>query len=156
MKLAFVVTFLLILFLGLGLVSASEANMDDSISLTDNTDSLKTTSDNNNNIAIDDVEESNDNNNLLSNSTVTNSKGDGEEIKSTNDVLNFSSLNETINSGSSDLIVLENNYAYDENTDSRFIALGGIFVSRDLTIDGQGNYIDLGGKLRFISTLVII
>ncbi|WP_461462439.1 right-handed parallel beta-helix repeat-containing protein, partial [Methanobrevibacter sp.] len=148
-KLAFVVTFLLLLFLGVGLVSASD-NMDNSIGISDNADSLKTTS--NNDIAIDDVEENNDNDDTVSNPTVTNEKNDGEKLKSNNDILNYSSLNETINSNSSDLIELEHDYVYNDADDSRFIALGGILVSRDLTIDGQGHYIDLGGKLRFIST----
>ena len=93
------------------------------------------------------AKENNDDTNFKSLSA---SNGDKGNLKDSNEVLNFSSLNNTINSGSS-IIVLENNYTYDNSTDSRFIELGGIVISRDLTIDGQGHTIDLGGQIRFLN-----
>ena len=93
------------------------------------------------------AKENNDDTNFKSLSA---SNGDKGDLKDSNEVLNFSSLNNTINSGSS-IIVLENNYTYDNSTDSRFIELGGIVISRDLTIDGQGHTIDLGGQIRFLN-----
>ena len=93
------------------------------------------------------AKENNDDTNFKSLSA---SNGDKGNLKDSNEVLNFSSLNNTINSGSS-IIVLENNYTYDNSTDSRFIELGGIVISCDLTIDGQGHTIDLGGQIRFLN-----
>ncbi|WP_461461285.1 hypothetical protein [Methanobrevibacter sp.] len=136
------------LFLGISIVSASDINSDDTVSLTDN--NIKTSS---NNIEIDDVENNvkNDNNeNEYSNPTITStSAGNGEIIKDPTNAKTISDLNETINSGNSS-IILDSNYNYSGDTDSRFIELGGIVVSRDLTIDGRGHTIDLGGKIRFL------
>ena len=79
-----------------------------------------------------------------------------EVVKDSNSVLNFSSLNETINSNSSSEIKLDNDYLYDDTTDSRFISLGGIVINRNLTIDGQGHTIDLAGKVDSLMSLVIL
>lgn len=130
------------------MVSASEVDINDKVSFSDNTNSLMTTSNNDN--IIDDVKVSNENNDEINNLPATTNSG-SEGVKSSNDVLNFSSLNETINSGTGDLIELEHNYTFDSATDARFIEAGGIFVNRDLTIDGKGHTIDCGGQLRFIS-----
>ena len=147
-KFLFSVALILTLLLGVGLVSASEVDINDKVSFSDNTNSLMTTSNNDN--IIDDVKVSNENNDEINNLPATTNSG-SEGVKSSNDVLNFSSLNETINSGTGDLIELEHNYTFDSATDARFIEAGGIFVNRDLTIDGKGHTIDCGGQLRFIS-----
>ena len=127
----FAVTLVLTLFLGLNMISASDVNFDNTVSLTDN--NIKITS---SNIDIDDVvEEINNNENVRTPNT---NAGRGQVVKNGNNVLNFSSLNETINSGEAELILLDNDYTYDNSTDSRFKDLGGIVISRNLTIDGQG------------------
>lgn len=146
-KFLFSVALILTLLLGVGLVSASEVDINDKVSFTDNTNSLMTTSNNDN--IIDDVKVSNENNDEINNLPATTNSG-SEGVKSS-DVLNFSSLNETINSGTGDLVELEHNYTFDSATDARFIGTG-IFVDRDLTIDGKGHTIDCAGQLRFIST----
>lgn len=151
-KFLFSVALILTLLLGVGLVSASEVDINDKVSFSDNTNSLMTTSNNDN--IIDDVKVSNENNDEINNLPATTNSG-SEGVKSSNDVLNFSSLNETINSGTGDLIELEHNYTFDSATDARFIGTG-IRVDRDLTIDGKGHTIDCAGQLRFISTWVII
>lgn len=147
-KFLFSVALILTLLLGVGLVSASEVDINDKVSFSDNTNSLMTTSNNDN--IIDDVKVSNENNDEINNLPATTNSG-SEGVKSSNDVLNFSSLNETINSGTGDLIELEHNYTFDSATDARFIGTG-IRVDRDLTIDGKGHTIDCAGQLRFIST----
>ena len=140
----FAVTLVLTLFLGLNMISASDVNFDNTVSLTDN--NIKITS---SNIDIDDVvEEINNNENVRTPNT---NAGRGQVVKNGNNVLNFSSLNETINSGEAELILLDNDYTYDNSTDSRFKDLGGIVISRNLTIDGQGHNIDLKGALRFLN-----
>ncbi len=126
------------------MISASDVNFDNTVSLTDN--NIKITS---SNIDIDDVvEEINNNENVRTPNT---NAGRGQVVKNGNNVLNFSSLNETINSGEAELILLDNDYTYDNSTDSRFKDLGGIVISRNLTIDGQGHNIDLKGALRFLN-----
>ena len=143
-KMIFAVTLVLTLFLGLNMISASDVNFDNTVSLTDN--NIKITS---SNIDIDDVvEEINNNENVRTPNT---NAGRGQVVKNGNNVLNFSSLNETINSGEAELILLDNDYTYDNSTDSRFKDLGGIVISRNLTIDGQGHNIDLKGALRFLN-----
>ena len=143
-KMIFAVTLVLTLFLGLNMISASDVNFDNTVSLTDN--NIKITS---SNIDIDNVvEEINNNENVRTPNT---NAGRGQVVKNGNNVLNFSSLNETINSGEAELILLDNDYTYDNSTDSRFKDLGGIVISRNLTIDGQGHNIDLKGALRFLN-----
>ena len=41
-------------------------------------------------------------------------------------------------------LIIEHDYAYDESTDSAFTS--GIIINNNLTIDGNGYTIDLGGK----------
>lgn len=132
-KFLFFVALILTLLLGVGFVSASEIDMDDTVSFTDNTNNLKKTSNNAN--IIDDVNVKTDE---ISNLPATSTSG-SEESKTSNDNLNFSSLNENINSATSDLIELEHDYTFNDADDHRFIEAGGIFVSRDLTIDGKGH-----------------
>ena len=148
-KLILAVTLIFTLFLGLSLVSASDINIDDTVSLKDN--NIKTSS---SSIAIDDVEDNmNDDNGLAtdSNPTVASTNaGDGEIVKDSSNSKSITELNKTINSGNSS-ILLDDDYTYNQDTDSRFINLGGIRISSDLTIDGQGHTIDLGGKIRFLN-----
>ena len=129
------------MFLGLGLVAASDINMDENISLTEHAENIQTTSNNN------DMDVANENHNTMK---ISSKHPGSERAKDDNDILNFSSLNETINSGSSE-ITLDNNYIFNEEYDSRFIDLGGIVISQNLTIDGKGHTIDLCGKVRFLN-----
>lgn len=140
----FVVALIFTLFLGLSLVSANDVNMDDNVKFTD--DDIKTTSISND---IDDVEvnENNANENFRR-PTNCNTVANGDIVTGANDVLNISSLNNTINSGATE-IILEHDYAYDESTDSAFTS--GIIINNNLTIDGNGYTIDLGGKIRFLN-----
>ncbi|WP_461462574.1 pectate lyase-like adhesive domain-containing protein [Methanobrevibacter sp.] len=147
-KLPFAVTLVLVLFLGLGLVSASDINTDDNIALNDNTNDLITTASNNDPIV--EVDENNYDDNEEKNIPTISSKDNSCDVVKEDEVLNFTSLNDTINSNMSDYISLDNNYTYDDNFDAAFIKIGGIEISRDLTIDGQGHTIDCGGKLRFL------
>ena len=141
------VTLIFTLFLGLSLVSASDIDIDDTVSLSDN-NNVQTSS---SSIAIDDVEDNDDDESKYSNPTVASTNaGDGEIVKDSSNSGTISELNETINSGASS-IVLDYDYTYNEGTDSRFINIGGIVINRDLTIDGQGHTIDLGGKIRFLN-----
>lgn len=137
-KLTVTVVLILTLFLTVSINYASESNMEDSISLTDNTNDLEVSNDETTNVQAD---------NNLKKQSATN--GDSEELEE-NAILNISSLNNTINSVNSSEIVLEDDYIYDDNTDSAFISIGGIVIERDLTIDGKGHTIDLGGKIRFL------
>ena len=140
----FVVALIFTLFLGLSLVSANDVNMDDNVKFTD--DDIKTTSISND---IDDVEvnENNANENFRR-PTNCNTVANDDIVTGANDVLNISSLNNTINSGATE-IILEHDYAYDESTDSAFTS--GIIINNNLTIDGNGYTIDLGGKIRFLN-----
>ncbi|WP_461463248.1 beta strand repeat-containing protein, partial [Methanobrevibacter sp.] len=149
-KVILAVTLIFTLFLGLSLVSASDINNDDTVSLTENNNNIKTSS---NNIEIDDVENNikNDNNEDRDSPTIAStSAGNGEIVKEHTNAKTISELNETINSGNSS-IILDSNYTYNEHIDSRFRIDGGIVLSRDLTIDGQGHTIDLGEKIRFLN-----
>ena len=131
------------------MVSANHADIDETVSISD--DNLQTSS---NDYGLDVVGETHKENNenfRYSTSSANMDTSSGEVVKDSNSVLNFSSLNETINSNSSSEIKLDNDYLYDDTTDSRFISLGGIVVNRNLTIDGQGHTIDLGGKVRFLN-----
>lgn len=122
------------------MVSANHVDIDEDVSISD--DSLQTSS---NDYDLDVVGETNkeDNENFrYSTSSANMDTSSGEVVKDSNSVLNFSSLNETINSNSSSEIKLDNDYLYDDTTDSRFISLGGIVINRNLTIDGQGHTID--------------
>lgn len=87
--------------------------MDDNVKFTD--DDIKTTSISND---IDDVEvnENNANENFRM-PTNCNTVANDDIVTGANDVLNISSLNNTINSGATE-IILEHDYAYDESTDS--------------------------------------
>ncbi len=140
----FVVALIFTLFLGLSLVSANDVNMDDNVKFTD--DDIKTTSISND---IDDVEvnENNANENFRR-PTNCNTVANDDIVTGANDVLNISSLNNTINSGATE-IILEHDYAYDESTDSAFTS--GIIINNNLTIDGNGYTIDLGDKIRFLN-----
>lgn len=80
--------------------------------------------------------------------TNCNTVANDDIVTGANDVLNISSLNNTINSGATE-IILEHDYAYDESTDSAFTS--GIIINNNLTIDGNGYTIDLGGKIRFLN-----
>ncbi len=140
----FVVALIFTLFLGLSLVSANDVNMDDNVKFTD--DDIKTTSISND---IDDVEvnENNANENFRR-PTNCNTVANDDIVTGANDVLNISSLNNTINSGATE-IILEHDYAYDESTDSAFTS--SIIINNNLTIDGNGYTIDLGDKIRFLN-----
>ena len=52
----------------------------------------------------------------------------------------FSELNRTINNNTDSLIVLDDDYSYNEDTDSAFLM--GIIIGRAVTIDGNGHTID--------------
>ena len=132
---------ILFLFSCLSLVSATNVNIDESLDSTDY--SIQELS---NNDYLDNEEIS-----LVSNHD-KNSKDNGESVKANEGSLDISQLNQTINLGSEDTIKLENDYAFNNNTDSGFIETGGIILERSLTIDGQGHTIDLGGKIRFLNT----
>jgi predicted outer membrane repeat protein len=56
----------------------------------------------------------------------------------------FYDLNITINGNNDSLIVLEDDYTYDESTDSSF--LGGITINHNVTIDGNGHTISGDSK----------
>ncbi len=132
---------ILFLFSCLSLVSATNVNIDESVDSTDY--SIQELS---NNDYLDNGEISLDSN------QDKNSKDNGESVKANEGSLDISQLNQTINLGSEDTIKLENDYAFNNNTDSGFIETGGIILERSLTIDGQGHTIDLGGKIRFLNT----
>ncbi|WP_461462739.1 pectate lyase-like adhesive domain-containing protein [Methanobrevibacter sp.] len=132
---------ILFLFSCLSLVSATNVNIDESVDSTDY--SIQELS---NNDYLDNEEISLDSN------QDKNSKDNGESVKANEGSLDISQLNQTINLGSEDTIKLENDYAFNNNTDSGFIETGGIILERSLTIDGQGHTIDLGGKIRFLNT----
>ena len=127
---------LLVVSIGLSLVSATDVTDDNAVS-TKNICTNSITSDNNDNIDVNDI------NNYAKNtftSTSANGSNSDENINNGNTVSasnggTIAELNETINGGSS--------------SDSGLT--GGIVVSRDLTIDGQGHTIDLGGKIRFLN-----
>ena len=114
------------------------------------------TSDNNDNIDVNDI------NNYVKNTFTSTSANNGsnsdENIKEENNGNTvgdsnggtIAKLNETINGGSSSNITLDTDYTYNDGTDSSLTY--GIVVSRDLTIDGQGHTIDLGGKIRFLNS----
>lgn len=130
-KITFAAALILCLFLCLSLASASDVNSNETVSLT-NDNTIKTTSNDNDIDAL----------------TASNS---GEVLKEESKVLDISSLNRTIKSSSIE-IKLENNYAFNETTDSAFIESGGIHITdHDLLIDGQGHTIDLGSKIRFLN-----
>ena len=149
-----VVSVILTLFLGLNLVSATNIT-DDSALSTKNICTHSITSDSN--IDVNDI------NNYVKNtvtSTSANDSNSDENIKEENNGNTggasnggtIAELNETINGGSSSSITLDNDYTYNASTDSGFTS--GIIVSRDLTIDGQGHTIDLGGKIRFLQSTI--
>ncbi|WP_461463526.1 autotransporter outer membrane beta-barrel domain-containing protein, partial [Methanobrevibacter sp.] len=149
MKSIFIITLIFTLFLGLNLVSASDTGIDDTVSLTDN--NIELTS---NDCDVSPVEETNidANENFKNPNNKANDKiGNGEIVKDSNDALSLSSLNYTINSNSSSVITLENDYEFDYDTDYAFVNLGGIVINRDVTIDGKGHSINLGSVLRFIN-----
>ena len=145
LKWIFAVTLIITLFFTLSLVSASDSNMDDNIALNDD-NNIKTISDNDD----FDVGVQENKNNEVNTLTSPSKDYSNNEMKSNNEVLNFSNLNDTINSNSGE-IKLVNDYAFDNNFDSRFISLGGIILENDIVIDGQGHTIDCGGKLRFLN-----
>ena len=148
-----VVSMILTLFLGLSLVSATDVTDDSAVS-TKNICTHSITSDNNNNNDNIDV---NDINNYVKNSVTSTSANNGsnsdENINNGNTVRDsnggsISELKDKIDTGGSS-IILDTDYTYNADTDSGLI--GGIVVSRDLTIDGQGHTIDLGGKIKFLN-----
>ena len=131
------------------MVSANHVDIDETVSISD--DNLQTSSNDYNHDVIEETNKKDNENFRYSTSIANMDKSSGEVVKDSNSVLNFSSLNETINSNSSSEIKLDNDYLYDDTTDSRFISLGGIVINRNLTIDGQGHTIDLAGKVRFLN-----
>ena len=147
-KSLFILVLIFTLFLGLGMVSANHVDIDETVSISD--DNLQTSSNDYNHDVIEETNKKDNENFRYSTSIANMDKSSGEVVKDSNSVLNFSSLNETINSNSSSEIKLDNDYLYDDTTDSRFISLGGIVINRNLTIDGQGHTIDLAGKTRFL------
>ncbi|MEE3489432.1 MAG: peptidoglycan-binding protein [Methanobrevibacter sp.] len=56
----------------------------------------------------------------------------------------FWDLNKTINGNTNDTITLDNDYAYNQTTDSAFT--NGIMITRPVTINGNGHTIDAKGK----------
>ena len=153
-KSIFILVLIFTLFLGLGMVSANHVDIDDAVSISD--DNLQTSSNDYNHDVIEETNKKDNENFRYSTSSANMDKSSGEVVKDSNSVLNFSSLNETINSNSSSEIKLDNDYLYDDTTDSRFISLGGIVINRNLTIDGQGHTIDLAGKVDSLMSLVIL
>ena len=153
-KSLFILVLIFTLFLGLGMVSANHVDIDDAVSISD--DNLQTSSNDYNHDVIEETNKKDNENFRYSTSIANMDKSSGEVVKDSNSVLNFSSLNETINSNSSSEIKLDNDYLYDDTTDSRFISLGGIVINRNLTIDGQGHTIDLAGKVDSLMSLVIL
>ena len=153
-KSIFILVLIFTLFLGLGMVSANHVDIDDAVSISD--DNLQTSSNDYNHDVIEETNKKDNENFRYSTSIANMDKSSGEVVKDSNSVLNFSSLNETINSNSSSEIKLDNDYLYDDTTDSRFISLGGIVINRNLTIDGQGHTIDLAGKVDSLMSLVIL
>ena len=136
------------------MVSANHVDIDETVSISD--DNLQTSSNDYNHDVIEETNKKDNENFRYSTSSANMDKSSGEVVKDSNSVLNFSSLNETINSNSSSEIKLDNDYLYDDTTDSRFISLGGIVINRNLTIDGQGHTIDLAGKVDSLMSLVIL
>ena len=150
-----VVSMILTLFLGLSLVSATDVT-DDNVVSTKNICTHSITSDNNDNIDVNDI------NNYVKNtftSTSANSSHSDENIIKENDNNGntvgasnggtIKDLKDKIDAGGSS-IILDTDYTYSDSTDSGL--KDGIVVSRDLTIDGQGHTIDLGGQARFIQS----
>ena len=150
-----VVSVILTLFLGLSLVSATDVTDDNAVS-TKNICTHSITSDNNDNIDVNDI------NNYIKNTFTSTSANNGsnsdENIIKENDNNGntvgasnggtITDLKDKIDTGGSS-ITLTDDYTYNQDIDSGFTE--GITVSRDLTIDGQGHTIDLGGKIRFIT-----
>ena len=129
------------------MVSANDINRDDTVSLINN--NLKTTSSN----IYDDIGENRyrDKDKFTIPADSSDIVDNGEIVKSSANNLCFRDLNQTINSGNSS-IVLDADYVFNPSTDSDFITLGGIIAERDLTIDGNGHYIDCGNQIRFLSS----
>ena len=146
-----VVSMILTLFLGLNLVSATNIT-DDSALSTKNICTHSITSDSN--IDVNDI------NNYVKNtvtSTSANDSNSDENIKEENNGNTVGASNggtikdlkDKIDAGGPS-IILDTDYTYSDSTDSGLSS--GIVVSRDLTIDGQGHTIDLGGKIRFLNS----
>ena len=150
-----VVSMILTLFIGLSLVSATDVTDDNAVS-TKNICTHSITSDNNDNIDVNDI------NNYVKDTFTSTSANNGsnsdENIIKENDNNGntvgasnggtITDLKDKIDTGGSS-ITLTDDYTYNQDIDSGFTE--GITVSRDLTIDGQGHTIDLGGKIRFIT-----
>jgi hypothetical protein len=129
-KTIFAVTMILALFLCIGLVSAST-----DIDTTSNSNDVNVVG---TNYINDNVAESLDS-----------ADADNNDQTNANDENDFTSLNQTINTGG-ETITLDRDYKFNNATDSAFVTLGGIVISKDLTIDGAGHTIDCDNQVRFL------
>ena len=146
-----VVSMILTLFLGLSLVSATDVTDDNAVS-TKNICTHSITSDNNDNIDVNDI--NNYAKNTFTSTSANNGSNSDENINKGNTIGDsnggtIKDLKDKIDTGGSS-IILDTDYTYSDSTDSGLT--GGIVVSRDLTIDGQGHTIDLGGQIRFLQS----
>ena len=146
-KSIFVVALLLVLFLTVGIVSANDVSIDDKDNIYN--DNIQTTS---SNVDVRENIQGFGNEDYDNTVSGTSNAGNSGKVKDSNEVYDFSTLNETIFNSTGSEIVLRHNYTFDNKTDYRFIESGGIIINdRDLTINGQGHTIDCAGLVRFLN-----
>ena len=118
-KLLVLLLFSIILMSSISLISAADSNMTD----------VQTADD-----EKIEVEQSDSNQDEIQESDSSDEKISAGNPKS------FSELNRTINNNTDSLIVLDDDYSYNGDTDSAFLM--GITINRAVTIDGNGHTID--------------
>ena len=129
-KLAILLLFSIILVSSVSLISAADSNATD-VQSSDDEIELEGSDSN-----VTDIQTSDDAEFELGDSNQEKILADG--------VKSFYDLNRTINGNNDSLIVLEDNYTYDESTDSSF--LRGITINHNVTIDGNGHTISGDSK----------
>lgn len=129
-KLAVLLLFSIILMSSISAICAADSNATD-IQTADSEIELKQSDSNVNDIQAVDNEQSE-----LTDSNQKNILADGTK--------SYSDLNRTINNNTDSVIVLNDDYAYDNAVDSAF--LGGITIKHNVTIDGNGHTINGSSK----------
>ena len=136
-KLAILLLFSIILLSSVSLISAADSNATDIQSANDEIE-LEVSDSN-----VADIQTSDDAESELDDSNQESILADGAK--------SFYDLNRTINGNNDSSIVLEDDYAYDESTDSSF--LRGITINHNVTIDGNGHTISGSGVAAGFYTL---
>ncbi len=129
-KLAVLLLFSIILMSSISIVSAADSNSTDIQEVADGIELEGS------DLNIADIQTSDDAEPELGDSNQENILTDGAK--------SFYNLNRTINGNTDSLIVLEDDYTYDESTDSAF--LNGISIKHNVTIDGNGHTISGDSK----------